>query len=99
MSPTCQATEISRNKLRSYTLTQHGYGSKWLVKSRPTIFLLLAALLPATAFAQQTGAARIVTEVVPFKEFYRAEECHQKHLVKQPRGYTCHHIRRMGLGE
>ncbi|MDH4286751.1 MAG: peptide-methionine (S)-S-oxide reductase MsrA, partial [Gallionella sp.] len=31
--------------------------------------------------------ARIVTEVVPFKEFYRAEEYHQKYLVKNPRGY------------
>ena len=41
----------------------------------------------------------IVTEVVPFKEFYRAEEYHQKYLVKNPRGYTCHYIRRMNLGE
>lgn len=43
--------------------------------------------------------ARIVTEVVPFREFYRAEEYHQKYLVKNPRGYTCHYIRRMDLGE
>ncbi len=43
--------------------------------------------------------ARIVTEVVPFKEFYRAEEYHQKYLVKNPRGYTCHYVRRLNLGE
>lgn len=43
--------------------------------------------------------ARIVTEVAPFREFYRAEEYHQKYLVKHPRGYTCHYIRRMDLGE
>ena len=43
--------------------------------------------------------ARIVTEVVPFGEFYRAEEYHQKYLVKYPQGYTCHYIRRMELGE
>ena len=43
--------------------------------------------------------ARVVTEVVPFREFYRAEEYHQKYLVKNPRGYTCHYIRRMDLGE
>jgi methionine-S-sulfoxide reductase len=43
--------------------------------------------------------ARIVTEIVPFREFYRAEEYHQKYLVKNPRGYTCHYIRRMDLGE
>ncbi len=43
--------------------------------------------------------ANIVTEVVPFKEFYRAEEYHQKYLVKNRGGYTCHYIRRLGLGE
>jgi len=43
--------------------------------------------------------AKVVTEVVPFREFYRAEEYHQKYLVKNPRGYTCHYIRRMDLGE
>lgn len=43
--------------------------------------------------------ARIVTEVVPFREFWRAEEYHQKYLVKHPQGYTCHYIRRMNLGE
>ena len=41
----------------------------------------------------------VVTEVVPFKEFYRAEEYHQKYLVKNRGGYTCHYIRRMNLGE
>lgn len=43
--------------------------------------------------------ARVVTEVVPFREFYRAEEYHQKYLVKNPGGYTCHYVRRMNLGE
>lgn len=43
--------------------------------------------------------AKIVTEVVPFREFWRAEEYHQKYLVKHPQGYTCHYIRRMDLGE
>ncbi|MDP2143905.1 MAG: peptide-methionine (S)-S-oxide reductase MsrA [Gallionella sp.] len=43
--------------------------------------------------------AKIVTEVVPFKAFYRAEEYHQDYLVKHPQGYTCHYIRRMNLGE
>ena len=43
--------------------------------------------------------AKVVTEVVPFKEFYRAEKYHQKYLVKHPQGYTCHYIRRMNLGE
>ena len=32
----------------------------------------------------------IVTEVVPFKEFYSAEAYHQDYLQKNPGGYTCH---------
>lgn len=52
-----------------------------------------------TVDASGDWKARVVTEVVPFKEFYRAEEYHQKYLVKNPRGYTCHYIRRMDLGE
>jgi len=43
--------------------------------------------------------AKVVTEVVPYKEFYRAEGYHQKYLVKHPQGYTCHFIRRLELGE
>ena len=43
--------------------------------------------------------AKVVTEVVPFREFWRAEEYHQKYLVKHPQGYTCHYIRRLKLGE
>jgi peptide methionine sulfoxide reductase msrA/msrB len=36
-----------------------------------------------------------VTEIVPLGEFWRAEEYHQKYLVKRPDGYTCHYIRRI----
>jgi methionine-S-sulfoxide reductase len=43
--------------------------------------------------------ANVVTEVVPFKEFFRAEEYHQKYLVKNRGGYTCHYVRKLGLGE
>lgn len=43
--------------------------------------------------------AKIVTEVIAFKSFYRAEEYHQKYLVKHPQGYTCHVMRRFNLGE
>jgi len=52
-----------------------------------------------TVDASGDWKTKIVTEVVPFKEFYRAEEYHQKYLVKQQHGYTCHYIRRMNLGE
>ena len=43
--------------------------------------------------------ASVVTEVAPFREFWRAEEYHQNYLVKHPHGYTCHYIRRLKLGE
>jgi peptide methionine sulfoxide reductase msrA/msrB len=35
----------------------------------------------------------IVTEVVKASEFWRAEEYHQKYLVKNPGGYSCHYLR------
>ncbi len=35
----------------------------------------------------------IVTEVVPAKEFWVAEEEHQNYLQKHPYGYTCHFVR------
>lgn len=37
--------------------------------------------------------APVVTEVLPAKEFWNAEEYHQKYLVKYPEGYTCHFVR------
>jgi peptide-methionine (S)-S-oxide reductase len=43
--------------------------------------------------------AKVVTEIVPFREFWRAEEYHQDYLVKHPNGYTCHYIRLFDLGE
>jgi methionine-S-sulfoxide reductase len=35
----------------------------------------------------------IVTEIVPAKAFYPAENYHQKYLQKNPGGYTCHYVR------
>ncbi len=35
----------------------------------------------------------IVTEIVPFKKFYPAEDYHQDYLRKHPGGYTCHWLR------
>jgi methionine-S-sulfoxide reductase len=36
---------------------------------------------------------KVVTQVVPFANFTNAEEYHQKYLVKNPGGYTCHYLR------
>lgn len=52
-----------------------------------------------TVDASGEWQAKVVTEIAPFKEFWRAEEYHQKYLVKQPHGYTCHFIRHKDLGE
>jgi peptide methionine sulfoxide reductase msrA/msrB len=35
----------------------------------------------------------VVTEIVPAKEFWLAEEYHQDYLQKNPGGYTCHYVR------
>jgi methionine-S-sulfoxide reductase len=35
----------------------------------------------------------IVTEITAAKEFYSAEDYHQKYLVKNPGGYNCHVLR------
>lgn len=43
--------------------------------------------------------APIVTEVTPFKNFYAAEERHQKYLMKVPDGYTCHFRRNFDFGD
>lgn len=53
----------------------------------------------STVDASREWQAKVVTEVEPFREFYRAEEYHQKYLIKHPHGYTCHYIRRLDLGE
>ncbi len=35
----------------------------------------------------------VVTQIVPAKTFYPAEDYHQDYLVKNPGGYTCHYLR------
>ncbi|MEW5903225.1 MAG: peptide-methionine (S)-S-oxide reductase MsrA [Pseudomonadota bacterium] len=52
-----------------------------------------------TVDASGDWGAKVVTEVVPFKAFWRAEDYHQDYLVKHPHGYTCHFNRRFRLGE
>ena len=46
--------------------------------------------------AQASGLWRnpVITEIVPFKKFWAAEEYHQDYLKKNPGGYTCHYVRR-----
>jgi len=43
--------------------------------------------------AQPKRPRPIVTEVVPFTNFYEAEDYHQDYLQRKPNGYTCHYLR------
>ena len=52
-----------------------------------------------TVEASGDWQAPVVTEVVPFTNFFRAEEYHQQYLIKHSGGYTCHYIRHLDLGE
>lgn len=36
---------------------------------------------------------KVVTEVVPAREFWEAEPEHQDYLERYPNGYTCHYVR------
>jgi len=59
----------------------------------------IAEAVIKTVDASAEWQATVVTEVVPYKAFYGAEEYHQSYLLKHPHGYTCHYIRRLQLGE
>jgi peptide methionine sulfoxide reductase msrA/msrB len=37
----------------------------------------------------------LVTEIKKIDQFWRAEEDHQKYLVRYPKGYTCHRVRNL----
>jgi len=50
--------------------------------------------LKAVDRAYKNWGKKIVTEIVPFKIFWPAEEYHQKYLIKNPSGYNCHFIRK-----
>ena len=43
--------------------------------------------------AQPKWPRPIVTEIVPFTNFYPAEDYHQDYLQRYPNGYTCHYLR------
>jgi peptide-methionine (S)-S-oxide reductase len=42
---------------------------------------------------KKTFAKPIVTQVVPYSEFFSAEDYHQDYLIKNPSGYMCHIMR------
>ncbi len=54
---------------------------------------LTAEKVKADVDASGKWPKKIVTEIVPAKTFFLAEENHQDYLQKHPNGYTCHYIR------
>jgi methionine-S-sulfoxide reductase len=64
---------------------------------RSAIFYHDDAQRLAAESAKQRAQAKwprpIVTEVVPFTNFYEAEDFHQDYLQRHPHGYTCHYVR------
>ena len=64
---------------------------------RSAIFYTSAAQKEAAEAAKKKWSAKfikpIVTEITPAGNFYAAEDYHQKYLVKNPGGYTCHVLR------
>ena len=85
--------------------TRHKQGNDIGTQYRSAIFYLdeeqrqIAEEVIRTVDASGEWVNKVVTEVVPFKVFYHAEEYHQKYLVKQPHGYTCHYLRQYKLNE
>jgi methionine-S-sulfoxide reductase len=51
------------------------------------------------AKVEKSGAwkAKIVTEISPAGAFHRAEDYHQKYLVKNPGGYDNHYLRKLSF--
>ena len=47
----------------------------------------------AKARAQEKWPRPIVTEIVPAKQFWAAEDYHQDYLQQYPTGYNCHYFR------
>ncbi|WP_107497518.1 peptide-methionine (S)-S-oxide reductase MsrA [Thalassobius sp. I31.1] len=43
--------------------------------------------------ASDLWPGKVVTDVVPVREFWAAEDYHQDYLEKNPNGYTCHFAR------
>jgi len=79
--------------------TRNRQGNDIGTSYRSAIFYLsedqkeVALALIAEMTASRVWPGPIVTEVVPAKEFWVAEEEHQNYLQKHPYGYTCHYVR------
>ena len=79
--------------------TRNRQGNDIGTSYRSAIFYLsedqkeVALALIAEMTASRVWPGPIITEVVPAKDFWVAEEEHQNYLQKHPYGYTCHYVR------
>jgi methionine-S-sulfoxide reductase len=53
----------------------------------------IAEQVKARVDASKKWNKPVVTEILPFQAFHRAEDFHQDYLQRTPNGYTCHFIR------
>ncbi|HEY3086386.1 MAG TPA: peptide-methionine (S)-S-oxide reductase, partial [Candidatus Dormibacteraeota bacterium] len=51
------------------------------------------AALKSKEEAQKYFDRKIVTEIIPATDFWRAEDYHQRYFDKHPGHYSCHFIR------
>jgi peptide-methionine (S)-S-oxide reductase len=79
--------------------TRNRQGNDVGLRSRSTIFYTTeeqkktAENTIADVEASGLWPGKVVTDVVPAKEFWEAEPEHQDYLQRIPNGYTCHFIR------
>lgn len=85
--------------------TRNRQGNDAGTQYRSVIFYVDAAQLEtakkviASVDASGEWGTAVITEITPYQAFYRAENYHQKYLLKHPMGYTCHYLRNFKLGE
>jgi peptide-methionine (S)-S-oxide reductase len=77
--------------------TENRQGNDRGTQYRSSIFYASEAQREAAERGKQRAQAKwprpIVTEIVPFSGFWKAEDYHQDYLQKYPAGYNCHYYR------
>ena len=83
------------NRQGNDTGTQYRSAIFYLSEGQKKTAEMVRAKVDATGFWK----GRVITEIVAAGEFYRAEDYHQKYLMKNPGGYTCHYERPFIFGK
>ena len=83
------------NRQGNDTGTQYRSAIFYLSEGQKKTAEMVRAKVDATGFWK----GMVITEIVAAGEFYRAEDYHQKYLIKNPGGYTCHYERPFIFGK